>query len=536
MRVLWLVAILCLAPLAAAATPAQASLSSPSGFVLEGTGTLSAASAGLDLVPSLATGVPFTLHWERASGWSVETRWTQALLPTGSNVTTEDGRDNRTLAFGPGALHDASCDPGARCEAFLFAPDDARIVLEGALRGPIEAASVVRSHWAAFADPSERDAFAWRIPEAALQWGDGAAGFDIESVRFEGTIGLLLHHADATLDADGGAHSLDTGEKRETLAGALPAARVTSRFVVLMLEGASLDAAPGLRATFSAAEPRVHMSGTLRSAEAHGWLRYGDARHDLDGDALRLDGELLLAPRSSLRAGVVPTESAFGYEATVEGDVDVVLLAGAPPPGPLPSAGSGLVAGTVLVGAAAFLLWLQGASFTPLYSRIGRHDALENDNRRVIFAAVRESPGCSIADLSRKLALPRVVVLHHLRVLETHRYVTRRPGNHRHAYFVAEASPEERVLAALQLLRVPARRRIAEAIANAALPLTQRDLEHATGSSQRLVSHHVRTLLEAGLLCEDEGRPRRYLAAPTLVAALAPADGSPFEALSSEAA
>jgi predicted transcriptional regulator len=133
-----------------------------------------------------------------------------------------------------------------------------------------------------------------------------------------------------------------------------------------------------------------------------------------------------------------------------------------------------------------------------------------------VYEAIRARPVRTVAELTRDTALNEIVVRHHVRMLEQHRLVARRPMGRFRAYVAVDGSagplPPE-------ALRDETRRAIAQLLAESPLPLTQKSIAQRCGVSTRLVSYHLARLERDGLAAGNGTTPRLYRAA----GALAPA-------------
>jgi predicted transcriptional regulator len=118
------------------------------------------------------------------------------------------------------------------------------------------------------------------------------------------------------------------------------------------------------------------------------------------------------------------------------------------------------------------------------------------------------------------VGLSRVLVRHHLRMLEAHRLVRATVWRRRRTYALAGAGSG---LAACEL-KDETRRRVASAVAHFG-GATQKDLARALGLSQRLVSYHLARLGDSALVRAEGRNPRVYVGTPALAHALANEEG-----------
>ncbi|HWH08191.1 MAG TPA: winged helix-turn-helix transcriptional regulator, partial [Candidatus Thermoplasmatota archaeon] len=230
----------------------------------------------------------------------------------------------------------------------------------------------------------------------------------------------------------------------------------------------------------------------------------------VDQEDLRLDGAVHAALGAPSADGARPL--------AVEGRVGRVLVDGADVTPrlapPVRDAGGGVLALLALALLGRLVV-------APLYHRLGPSDVLANANRRRIYEAVRARPGASVVELVAAVGLSRILVRHHLKMLEAHKLVRATVWRRRRTYAVAGS---EAGRAACEL-KDATRRRVAAALARAGRA-TQKQLAQELGISQRLVSYHL-ARLEASALVRAEGKaPRTYVATDVLVLALAREEGA----------
>lgn len=509
--------LVALLPTASAATPfvGDVELSPPPR--LEGALEASTAEGFLDLS---AASDAWRLEWAAARGYVVTREREEIALPDGSFLQRGASSENRTLRYGAGALSSVHCEGACLVSVVTTGVGTLRAQGEGAW-APRRLASP-EIVYAGVASPSASDAFYFEAPAGWLELGEGAG--PTASASGEGALLLVLWNATATLRHGEGVERIRTGNEATPLRG--PASvvigrRIEETFLVLRVEEARLASDPGAPFRLVGASFDGRFGGAWSSPHAEGWLRLGATNRTLAGESIRLEGELdvrLGSEATGLGMGGAPFQ-APGMRARFDGSVTSLAVAGASwvaspgaPPDPLLGSSLGLLFAT-----AAFLLFR--FSTVPLYMRIEASTVLDNPNRIRLLDAIREAPGSNVSQLSRRLALARVVVQHHLRMLEAHRQVVVRQEGRRTGYFLPQHACASDQARALVLLQDGTRRAVVESLASCDAPLSQRDLAARTGLPQRVLSYHL-VLLERQRLVEASGSmPRRYRLAD---AALAP--------------
>ncbi|HEX2023050.1 MAG TPA: winged helix-turn-helix transcriptional regulator [Candidatus Thermoplasmatota archaeon] len=333
-----------------------------------------------------------------------------------------------------------------------------------------------------------------------------------------GRVELVISDATFDLVTEDGRREVDARSLNETArdaAGRPVTVRQHTRHAVLVLEDPALALAPGtpFRLGFPS-EARVRLDGALSSPDASGALVVDGETHALDRDAVRLEGAMTARLRAT-PPGVL--DARHGAWTDFEGRLTRAVVAGVDvtpflSPQAARTAGGGALAALALVAL--------GRLAVPLYHRLGPSDVLGNANRRRIYETIRARPGVSVAEIVEAVGLSRILVRHHLGMLEAHKLVRATSWRRRRTYAVAGADAGR---AACEL-KDATRRRIASALARGG-PATQTDLVRALGLSQRLVSYHL-ARLEASALVRAEGRnPRSYAATEELVCALEREEG-----------
>lgn len=142
-----------------------------------------------------------------------------------------------------------------------------------------------------------------------------------------------------------------------------------------------------------------------------------------------------------------------------------------------------------------------------MFTRIARDEILENGTREAIVGYVEANPGAHLRGLERELGLQHGTLLHHLRVLESQRYLrSARDGMYRRFYTQgqgAEPVPEDlgrRVLLFVQ--QHPG--------------TTNTEVAGAVGRRPSLVYYHLQRLAGEGLLRKERaGHVVRLFAEPS---------------------
>lgn len=167
------------------------------------------------------------------------------------------------------------------------------------------------------------------------------------------------------------------------------------------------------------------------------------------------------------------------------------------------AAAAGVATATAAAGGAAWYTkpWrvLRYLPFlAPLYARIGREELLDHPARQEIHAAIQDSPGIHVSELSRSLGLPWGTLLHHVDKLERAGLVVSSAESGKRCFFLpGQVLREHRSI--LPALENGKARALAEYFA-ANPGASQKDAGQALGLSAALVSWHVKRLEEAGVL------------------------------------
>ena len=493
--------VLLVVPPAAAAAPLAGELSWGDDARVEGRLHARAAEAILDLSADAARGLRFA--WAGAEGYHRES--TEFHGPAGPAY--RDDPANASLAWGAGAMEVLSCDADCRVLAWVEGGADGVVGLRGNASGPLARETGARTEGGRVGPPGAGATVLWHLPEARL----APPPLDDAAPTLEGRVRLFVWGARVRVEDAAGARELWTGARSEPAAAAgVPLMRTRDAELVLVLEEASVAPPPASAARLEARALDLALSGEARADAATGWVALDGRRVDLHEDPVTVAGPgilLRVAPRD-LR----------GQDVALAGEADRVTVAGGtlrerPPPS--------AAAAPVAVGGGLLALLLAWRALVPLYSRLTRGVLLENPNRARVYEHVRANPGTHVAAISRATGIGRVVAQHHLRMLEAHRLVVRRQGPKLLTYYAADGVPPGEDVAARDVLRDDARRRVGLAVAKAEAGATTRDLAASLGMSRRLVDYHLARLEAAGLVRREGFLPARFLATKRLESALA---------------
>ena len=459
--------------------------------------------------------VPLQVGFGRVVEGELVHRWRDKVhlgLPgaDGPSATEPEWETRPLAAVGAGRVENVRCGP--RCLVALHnLPGEGLVGAGGRLEDAPEPTPGPRDvHTSTPGQGAAGSQFRYVLPAGTLETlGESPA------MRPHATGRVALVLADATFDLvdEEGRRSVDARSGNETTreaAGQQVTTRHHARHAVLVLDAPALDLAPG--GAFRLSHPDgadARLEGTLSARAASGDLRVAGARHALDRAALLLEGSMA----GSLRAADSDASGARPVLAQMQGRATRVAVDGVDLTPALPSGRAATVGAGALALVAAALL---GRSvLLPLYHRLGPMDVLANENRRRIYEAVRARPGVSVAELVAAVGLARVLVRHHLRMLEAHKLVRATSWRRRRTY----AAVGEGAGQAAAELKDATRRRVAAAVVRAGRA-TQKDLVAALGLSQRLVSYHLRRLEAASLVGVEGRNPRSYVATEALAQAV----------------
>lgn len=158
----------------------------------------------------------------------------------------------------------------------------------------------------------------------------------------------------------------------------------------------------------------------------------------------------------------------------------------------------------------------------PLYSRLRRHELLDNGVRERIYRSVETNPGLSIIQVCRTGTVGWGTAVYHLQRLERDKLiVSRRDGQYRRFFLNGQAPDPAAASPGARTLAHPLAQRIA-AFLVANPQAAQKDVCAALGISAPLASKWLGRMLEAGLVTSQrEWKLVRYAPTPRLHEALA---------------
>ena len=515
-RLLPLALLALLAPLAQAAQPQPftGSLVFGADAHLRGEGALGAPDALLDLTPAVLAGEPVNLSWSSASGYHFETVWAEARTRDASMLKRRIDDENASIATGPGLVEGVACGPRCQLVVLGMGAQGTRVALEGRLDGPVRRLEEPRAYWAELSQPGNVEAFYHGMPAGSVAAGPGLTAVYDAAPAATGRLGLFVRDGVVTFrTADGPVRvgNLWADERVHAPGGVAATGQERAGFAFVVLEGASLSMAPGSAAVLLARAPTVALAGTLSTTRATGTLTTPEGTVRLEDAPLLLRGDFEAA-LGSTAAGAVPLVQADPpLRADLRGEADLAVVGGRALV-EAPAVSAGAVAAGFSLAALLGVLWLllHGGGLAPFYSRIRRSRVLAHERRQEIHRILGERPGLTLMELARATGMVRVVLQHHLRMLETHQVIVTRMEGRRRTYFLAGQIPPPPVLHGQAALRDASRKRIADLLAQAGRPLTQSDLSRELGLSQRLVSYHLSQLESAGLVASEGRLPRRY--------------------------
>ena len=511
MRRALLLATLLLLPLASASAAHEASgwLALADGAALRG--GLDAEGAG---ILEVAPGEVRVGFGALADGWLVDrTRDRVHLgLPYAEDASASAPRvANETLpAVGAGRVENVRCGLAACLVALVASPESGALGVRGFVDDAFAPTRQAREVATVGTPQGSADSrWAYDIPAGALAvqssqlrdaqpWASGRVTLVLSDVVFD----LVTEDGRRTVDARW------ENETTQAAAGQPVQVRHHARHALLLLDDPELAVSAPFRLTFpDGADARL--GGALASGDATGALTVAEARRAVDHERVLVEGDFALQLRGDPTGALGVAFEGEATRAVVQGASVVPVVA--------PSAAR---AGEGLLALLAVAL-LGRLVVAPLYHRLGPSDVLANENRRGLYETIRARPGVSVQELVASSGLSRILVRHHLGMLEAHKLVRATSWRRRRTYAVAGEGAGR---AACEL-KDATRRRVAHAVTRAGRA-TQKDLVGTLGVSQRLVSYHL-ARLEASALVKVEGRnPRAYVATEELARALEREEGA----------
>jgi predicted transcriptional regulator len=144
------------------------------------------------------------------------------------------------------------------------------------------------------------------------------------------------------------------------------------------------------------------------------------------------------------------------------------------------------------------------------YRRIEKTAILYNENRRVIFEAIRSNPGIYFNELCRITDINRGTLKHHLMVLELNGRITTLRTSGPVWYFENNGYYNRLEKTVLHYLREPVTRKSLE-IVSSHPRITQKELAESLGISEPSVSRHMKVLEEEKIVrTQKSGRYVQY--------------------------
>ena len=510
-------------------------LALPEGAAARGEATMVAEAGALDLAPAVLAGADVSLRFSAAQGYRVVETREYSGLPSYGVTLGDPERANRSIRLGEGTLSGFAC--GGNCSVLVFADAGAgaSLSLSGHAAGSLRPLGEPVVYAVGGTERPRPDAFLYRAEPgwvaASSRHPPGLPALVLgeASALASGPLGIHLYNVSAEWRGASGAQRIDTLRTMEPVEG--PAGiergwRVHIPFLVLHVEQGALAIPPGADVLLLAPAPALQVAGRVEAERASGHLVLDGRRVDLQGDAVEVQGDLVLSLAGRLRDAPVP---ALGVplDAAFDGEASRVVVAGRPVAFPSTTATTtaAIVTGASLVGILAALLCLKMAGL-PFYMRVARGSLLRNENRRRILETVRARPGVTVPELVRELGLSEMAVRHHVRMLEAHRHLAVRGSAKVRGLFALDGATDPAEMASRVVLKDPTRRRIAALLAASEGPLTQAGLSEGAGVSRRLVSYHLARLEEAGLVEPSGAGPAGYRATARLGAVLAEAPGA----------
>ena len=178
------------------------------------------------------------------------------------------------------------------------------------------------------------------------------------------------------------------------------------------------------------------------------------------------------------------------------------------PPAPLVVVG-GLTSAAVLLGYSTdkgrYGLWM---FVIPLYSRIRKEKTLDDFNRGQIYRTISEHPGIRYSEIGAKVGIGNGVLTHHLRVLQSMRYVKAVGDNTMKRFYLwgaAESLPPD-----LEKPFTPTQRSIVDYLSSHQW-ITQKDMELTLQIKQQTLSKNLKKLEQGNIVKRArEGNSFRY--------------------------
>ena len=503
---------------AAAAARVEVELHVPQPPLLLGGATWTA-SVGITNLTAAADGAAIRVTWSGGSAYEV-TRTRERIGIGQAGPYLEDGApSNESFRLGPGGLDAIRCD--SQCLVAAYVRPGGDLVVDGVMDGrPGIVGEPLRFDTGA--SRAQPDSFFYPVPHDWINLSSTSQGpFVSNSVKFTGSLGIVLMGAKATLSQPQGASELDTTRRdvTEREAGLIALRhREELRYVVLEIEGAEIVIDPDAPVTTYASAPSVSLDGSMRTETARGHVAIDGQRTTVEDESVRIDGQLDLF-LSSARTGALGARDASVLGAGAATLVSV---------GQTPLERGAAISLPAAVGLAALLMLVIGglralldpSSFLFLYTRLQRDTLLRNPNRGALYERIKAQPGATLAELVRSTGMTPIVARHHLRHLLAHRFIGMRATNREKGYFALDGKVDAHAILHRVALKDETRKAIATRVHRAGRAVSQKELSEACGISPRLVSYHLAKLETEGLVVGGGSMPRRYEATERLAAVL----------------
>lgn len=152
--------------------------------------------------------------------------------------------------------------------------------------------------------------------------------------------------------------------------------------------------------------------------------------------------------------------------------------------------------------------WLSRVTSEGLYARIQGRELLDHEAREEILELLKREPGLCFQEIQERVGLAPGTTKWHLDKLASSDFVASDEDGRHTRFFPTGIEPDTR--SAVVAMRDESRLALVRMIERNP-GLSQSDLSDATGLAQSTVSHHVKRLVEDGLVTKErDGRSVRY--------------------------
>jgi DNA-binding MarR family transcriptional regulator len=155
-------------------------------------------------------------------------------------------------------------------------------------------------------------------------------------------------------------------------------------------------------------------------------------------------------------------------------------------------------AASVALGGLAYALHARGI-LAPLFSRLERHELLQNEARQRIFSYVKERPGAHLSEIAGAMQLGWGTTVYHLNRLVDGQLLTARKVGNQLCHFVNGEGRTAQEQTALAATKAPKAQAIVDFLALRG-PSSQSAIAQELGMSGALVSWHAKRLEELGVV------------------------------------